>query len=374
MTTLKLVFFLPFMAKMCYSQDHCRNLLVLPPLVDHALFNHTLQNITDISRKNCHIKCFLNQACRAVNYKKRANLGSCELLSAKAESYPKDLLKFPGIDYFRLQEGCVTNPCPSTNMTCVELKGTPRYRCECPQGYTGAACETDIDECTAGTHKCHVSATCKNTIASFSCACKVGFAGDGVQNCLYIEECSSGSNNCHRDRATCANTIGSFACTCKPGYTGDGVNCEDCAIGMESGVISDSAIIASSYFTTGSFTLPPANGRLNHASVWASASQNPGEYLQIDLGRETTVTKVATQGNSNYDEWTESYKISYSTDLSTWKKYREGEQEKVFPGNTDGNTVVYGMLAQPIVTRGIRIIVVTSQHRPALRVEVYECM
>ncbi|XP_048587803.1 EGF-like repeat and discoidin I-like domain-containing protein 3 [Nematostella vectensis] len=328
MTLPILILLLGLVARMCHTQDPCRNMHFPSPLEDHALFNHTLQNITDISVWNCQVKCYVNQACRAVNYKKGANLGSCELLSAKAGSFPIDLLKFPGIDYYGPNEVCVPNPCPSSNMTCVGLKGAPRYRCECPQGYTGIACETDIDEC------------------------------------------SSGSNNCHRDRATCANTIGSFACTCKPGYTGDGINCADCAMGMESGAISDSAITASSYLET----LRPSHGRLNHASVWASASQSPEEYLQIDLGRATTVTKVATQGNPIRYEWTKSYKISYSTDLSTWKLYREGGQEKVFPGNTDRDTVVYRVLAQPIVTRGIRIIVVTFQHRPALRVEVYECM
>ncbi|XP_048587804.1 EGF-like repeat and discoidin I-like domain-containing protein 3 [Nematostella vectensis] len=260
----------------------------------------------------------------------------------------------------------------------------------------------DIDECSSGSNNCHLDqASCANTIGSFACTCTPGYTGDGI-NCADIDECSSGSNNCHQD-ATCANTIGSFACTCKPGYTEDGINCADidecssgsnychrdratcvntigsfactyCAIGMESGVISDSAIIASSYFTIGIFTLPPANGRLNNEKAWASASQSAEEYLQIDLGRETTVTKVATQGHPDWYEWTKSYKIGYSTDLFTWKLYREGEQEKVFPGNTDRNTVVYGVLAQPIVARGIRIIVVTFQHWPALRVEVYECM
>ncbi|EDO47221.1 predicted protein [Nematostella vectensis] len=71
-----------------------------PPLEDHALFNHTLQNITDISLDNCKVKCYVNQACHAVNYKKGTNLGSCELLSAKAGSFPIDLLRFPGIDFY----------------------------------------------------------------------------------------------------------------------------------------------------------------------------------------------------------------------------------------------------------------------------------
>ncbi|XP_048587807.1 epidermal growth factor-like protein 6 [Nematostella vectensis] len=62
----------------------------------------------------------------------------------------------------------------------------------------------------------NTSATCKNTIASFSCACKVGFAD--------IDECSLDVNNCHAN-ATCANTAGSFTCTCRSRYTGNGVNC-----------------------------------------------------------------------------------------------------------------------------------------------------
>ncbi|EDO35608.1 predicted protein [Nematostella vectensis] len=105
--------------------------------------------------------------------------------------------------------------------------------------------------------------------------------------------------------------------------------CEDClpsAMGMESGAISDSAITASSFFSD---NLRPFNGRLNRPSAWASATRSPGEYIQVDLGRVTTVTKVATQGNPGYYEWVNSYKISYSSDLSTWQVYREGGQEKV---------------------------------------------
>ena len=40
-------------------------------------------------------------------------------------------------------------------------------------------------------------------------------------------ECNNAANNdCHAD-AICTNTPGSFSCECKPGYTGDGVNACD---------------------------------------------------------------------------------------------------------------------------------------------------
>ena len=43
--------------------------------------------------------------------------------------------------------------------------------------------------------------------------------------CWFVDECTAGLHNCHDD-AYCTNTKRSFTCTCKTGYSGDGVNCE----------------------------------------------------------------------------------------------------------------------------------------------------
>lgn len=45
----------------------------------------------------------------------------------------------------------------------------------------------DIDECTKGTHSCHVNAVCINIQGSYNCTCKDGYSGDG-RNCTGINE------------------------------------------------------------------------------------------------------------------------------------------------------------------------------------------
>ena len=45
--------------------------------------------------------------------------------------------------------------------------------------------------------------------------------------CLFVadlDECDTNSHDCDRN-ANCRNTVGSYKCTCKAGYAGDGKNC-----------------------------------------------------------------------------------------------------------------------------------------------------
>ena len=39
---------------------------------------------------------------------------------------------------------------------------------------------SDIDECASSAHNCDSSATCTNTVGSFTCACNAGFYGNGT--------------------------------------------------------------------------------------------------------------------------------------------------------------------------------------------------
>ena len=118
--------------------------------------------------------------------------------------------------------------------------------------FDGKSC-VDFDECAAGLNNCHADATCTNTEGGFTCECKSGFEGSGVncvakttptvapttppscdigfffdgKSCVDFDECATGLNDCHSD-ATCNNIEGGYTCECKSGFIGDGKT--DCIV------------------------------------------------------------------------------------------------------------------------------------------------
>ena len=91
---------------------------------------------------------------------------------------------------------------------------------------------------------------------------------------------------------------------------------------MESGSIPDSNITASSTLNSGT---PAKNGRLNFAagSSWCAATSDSNPYVQIDLQTLHFICAVSTQGNSQADEWVETYILQTSADGTNWKDYSE---------------------------------------------------
>lgn len=67
-----------------------------------------------------------------------------------------------------------------------------------------------------------------------------------------------------------------------------------------------------------------AFGRLqgDRGDGWCSRSSNSNdEWLQIYFGDMFTVCRVDTQGDINRNEWVTAFKLSFSTDGSSWTTY-----------------------------------------------------
>ncbi|XP_060922631.1 nephronectin [Limanda limanda] len=128
-------------------------------------------------------------------------------------------------------------------------------RCKCHAGYSGKACNQDLNECglkprpckhrcmnTPGSYKCYCldgytlqpDGSCKNTLTCYYANCQYGCAvskgvvrctcpspglrlGPDRRTCIDIDECASGGGVCPR-RRKCVNTFGSFLCKCHLGF------------------------------------------------------------------------------------------------------------------------------------------------------------
>lgn len=138
-----------------------------------------------------------------------------------------------GLDRYKLgqivkqSEGpnpCTTETCTAEgtmeeNMITCEFDTCPEPKVSTPRlGCCTRCLEENTNNC--GRHACHKHADCTNgDILGFSCACKVGFDGDGF-DCMDVDECAAGgpgSKACDAETTTCVNTDGSYECQCKEG-------------------------------------------------------------------------------------------------------------------------------------------------------------
>ena len=97
-------------------------------------------------------------------------------------------------------------------------------------------------------------------------------------------------------------------------------------LGMEKGLISDAQISASSEWDNNHGA---ERARLNGRSInlkkgaWSPSFSTLGQWLQVDLEKYTTVTGLATQGRSDYNQWVTKYRVQYSDDGVSFHLYTE---------------------------------------------------
>ena len=104
------------------------------------------------------------------------------------------------------------------------------------------------------------------------------------------------------------------------------------ALGMQDGKIPDSAITASTEYNAQHKAI---NGRLHflyrsgRIGAWAAQRNDVYQYLQVNFGDWTKVSRVAIQGRSDANQWVKSFSLSYGYDHVFFKDYKEDGSRKV---------------------------------------------
>ena len=111
------------------------------------------------------------------------------------------------------------------------------------------------------------------------------------------------------------------------GFYLDNTSCLEKATGLETGVIPDNNITASSYIESS----PPSSARLGSHVGWCPLN-SINAFLQVDLGVAYYVCAVATQGHSDGNfSYVTHYAIKLSLNGTHWTEY---EQVEVYYQNT----------------------------------------
>ena len=98
-------------------------------------------------------------------------------------------------------------------------------------------------------------------------------------------------------------------------------------LGMESRFVSDAQISASSQLDEHHAVV---QARLHYKASgvkqggWSALANTQSQWLQVDLGAEISVKRIATQGrNDDYDQWVTTYKLEYSIDGASFLYYKD---------------------------------------------------
>ena len=96
---------------------------------------------------------------------------------------------------------------------------------------------------------------------------------------------------------------------------------------MENRTIVDAQISASSQYDRNS---GPQSARLNGRGGWRPRINNRDQWLQVDLEKYTTVSRIATQGRGvRYGPCVTSYRLQYSDDGVNYHSYKARGQDSV---------------------------------------------
>jgi len=101
---------------------------------------------------------------------------------------------------------------------------------------------------------------------------------------------------------------------------------------MKSGKIPNSAITATTSYNQ---YYGPERARLNTVKTgsfigaWVPKTSDIGQWIQVDLGKITKITRLATRGREDASQWVKSYSITYSVEGGPFLPYNNNQVDAV---------------------------------------------
>ncbi|XP_072017381.1 uncharacterized protein [Amphiura filiformis] len=143
-------------------------------------------------------------------------------------------------------------------------------------------------------------------------------------------------------------------------------------LGLASRDVLDSQLTASSYFYDDTHTRSPEFGRLNNDQSWAPLTNDNEKYqwLQVDFLSAVGMKGIQTQGAGLVQQWVTTLSIKTGNDENSLAPIMESGIDKIFTANADANDVEYIEFPVTIFARLLRVIPITWNEWPAMRMEV----
>ncbi|KAK3739569.1 hypothetical protein QZH41_018309 [Actinostola sp. cb2023] len=145
------------------------------------------------------------------------------------------------------------------------------------------------------------------------------------------------------------------------------------ALGMQSGVVKDAQLTASSSLDS---SHPPSAARLERqdrsSHAWRSKYYHDKQWLQIEFTKVKQINGVATQGHLS--RWVTEYSLQYSNTSDKFAVYTvDGNTTTIFVGNVNVDSIVYNAIEPPITAKLIRFLPRKWHSSISLRMELYGC-
>ena len=72
-----------------------------------------------------------------------------------------------------------------------------------------------------------------------------------------------------------------------------------------------------------------SGARLKGNSSWCASVLDGNQYLQVDLGKISTVSGLAVQGDPMALNWVKEFHVQYGRDISSFSTYQQSGIDKV---------------------------------------------